>query len=104
MELFSYAVIGGLGSVAGAVSGVGLFRLLDFVLAKQFSGEIVAILRYTLSGAGLLWLLYFLPGGLWQFVQTGRAALLRRVSAEARRVGKSGVRTGRAPGWPVSLK
>src|SRR3546814_2689495 len=82
MELFSYAVIGGLGAVAGAVSGVGLFRLLDFVLAKQFSGEIVAILRYTLSGAGLLWILYFLPGGLWQFVQRGRDALLRRVAAK----------------------
>src|SRR3546814_14965818 len=82
MELFSYAVIGGLGAVAGAVSGVGLFRLLDFVLAKQFSGEIVAILRYTLSGAGLLWILYFLPGGLWQFVQRGRDVLLRRVAAK----------------------
>ena len=41
IEVFSYAVIGGLGSVAGAMSGVFFFRLLDFVLAKQFSGEVV---------------------------------------------------------------
>jgi branched-chain amino acid transport system permease protein len=80
IEAFSYAVIGGLGSVAGAMSGVFFFRILDFVLAKQFSGEVVTILRYSLSGAGLLWILYFLPGGLWQFVQRQRDRFLRRVA------------------------
>jgi hypothetical protein len=40
----------------------------------------VAILRYSLSGAGLLWILYFLPGGLWQFVQRRRDQYLRRVA------------------------
>src|SRR3546814_7473403 len=56
IEVFSYAVIGGLGSVAGAVSGVGLFRLLDFVLAKQFSGrseeqtsELQSLMRYSFT-------------------------------------------------------
>jgi len=82
IEVFSYAVIGGLGSVAGAMSGVFLFRMLDFLLAKQFSGEVVAILRYSLSGAGLLWILYFLPGGLWQFVQRRRDQYLRRVATK----------------------
>jgi branched-chain amino acid transport system permease protein len=81
IEAFSYAVIGGLGSVAGAMSGVFFFRILDFLLAKQFSGEVVTILRYSLSGAGLLWILYFLPGGLWQFVQRQRDRFLRRVAA-----------------------
>ncbi len=81
IEAFSYAVIGGLGSVAGAMSGVFFFRILDFMLAKQFSGEVVTIVRYSLSGAGLLWILYFLPGGLWQFVQRRRDVLLRRVAA-----------------------
>jgi branched-chain amino acid transport system permease protein len=80
IEAFSYAVIGGLGSVAGAVSGVFFFRILDFVLAKQFSGEVVTILRYSLSGAGLLWILYFLPGGLWQLVQRQRDRYLRWVA------------------------
>ncbi len=80
IEVFSYAVIGGLGTVAGAVSGVVFFRLLDFVLAKQFSGQVVAIVRYSLSGAGLLWILYFLPGGLWQFVQRQRDRYLRWVA------------------------
>jgi branched-chain amino acid transport system permease protein len=80
IEVFSYAVIGGLTSIAGAISGVFFFRILDFVLAKQFSGQVVSIIRYTLSGAGLLWILYFLPGGLWQFVQQRRDAILRRIA------------------------
>ena len=80
IEVFCYAVIGGLTSISGAISGVFFFRILDFVLAKQFSGQVVTIIRSTLSGAGLLWILYFLPGGLWQFVQRGRDAVLRRVA------------------------
>jgi branched-chain amino acid transport system permease protein len=80
IEVFSYAVIGGLGSVAGAMSGVFFFRILDFLLAKQFSGQVVTIVRYSLSGAGLLWILYFLPGGIWQFVQRRRDSFLRRVA------------------------
>jgi branched-chain amino acid transport system permease protein len=80
IEVFSYAVIGGLSSIAGAFSGVFFFRLLDFVLAKNFSGNVVTILRYTLSGGGLLFILYFLPGGLWQFVQRRRDGLLRRIA------------------------
>jgi hypothetical protein len=80
IEVFSYAVIGGLGSVAGAISGVFFFRILDFLLAKEFSGQVVTILRYSLSGAGLLFVLYFLPGGLWQFVQRIRDRYLRRVA------------------------
>ena len=84
IEVFSYAVIGGLGSVAGAMSGVFFFRILDFLLAKQFSGEVVTILRYSLSGAGLLLILYFLPGGLWQFVQRQRDRYLRRVATRRR--------------------
>ncbi len=81
IEVFSYAVIGGLGSVAGVMSGVFFFRILDYVLVKQFSGQVVTIVRYSLSGAGLLWILYFLPGGIWQFVQRRRDTLLRRIAA-----------------------
>ena len=80
VEVFSYSVIGGLGSVAGAISGVFLFHTLDFLLAKVFSGDAVAIIRLSLSGAGLLWILYFLPGGLWQLVQRVRDKYLRWVA------------------------
>ena len=80
VEVFSFAVIGGLGTVAGAVSGVLSFKLLDFVLAKHASGNTATILRYSLSGGGLLFILYFLPGGLWQFVQRQRDRYLRFVA------------------------
>ncbi len=80
IEVFSYAVIGGLSSIAGAMSGVFFFHLVDYILADRYSGNVVTILRYTLSGAGLLFILYFLPGGLWQFVQRRRDQLLRWVA------------------------
>jgi branched-chain amino acid transport system permease protein len=80
LEVFAIAVIGGLGSVAGALSGVFLFRGIDFVLAEAFSGDVAAILRLSLTGAGLLAILYFLPGGLWQFVQQVRDRYLRWVA------------------------
>ena len=69
IEVFSYAVIGGLTSIAGAVSGVFFFRLLDFVLANSSRPRRPRSSGYSLSGTGLLCILYFLPGGLWQFVQ-----------------------------------
>ncbi len=82
IEVFSYAVIGGLTSIAGAVSGVAFFRLLDFVLANtdSISPAAATIIRYTLSGTGLLFILYFLPGGIWQLVQRWRDRYLRWVA------------------------
>ena len=81
IEVFSFAVIGGLGSIAGTLAGVFLFRLLDFVLAQSVEGEAASILRLSLTGGGLLLILYFLPGGLWQFVQRIRDRYLRWVAA-----------------------
>ncbi len=83
IQVFSFAVIGGLGSVAGVISGVALFRLLDFVLAQGVEGAAAQILRLSLTGGGLLLILYFLPGGLWQWVQRQRDRGLR-VIAERR--------------------
>ena len=80
IEVFSFSVIGGLGSVAGVITGVALFRLLDFVLAKGVEGEAAEILRLSLSGGGLLLVLYFLPGGLWQYAQRLRDRYLRAVA------------------------
>ena len=80
IEVFSYSVIGGLGTIAGAVSGILFFHIMDFLLAKQFSGDVVTILRLSLSGAGLLGILYFLPGGIWQLVQRWRDRYLRWVA------------------------
>jgi len=80
IEVFSFAVIGGLGSVAGVIAGVGMFRLLDFVLGQGVDGAAAEILRLSLTGGGLLAILYFLPGGVWQWVQRRRDRWLRAVA------------------------
>jgi branched-chain amino acid transport system permease protein len=72
LEVFSTAVIGGLGSIGGAVFGVAVFRLLTRVL----SGE----LRLIVSGVGLLVVLLVVPGGLGQIAVSLRDRLLRLVA------------------------
>ncbi len=73
ITVFSTAVIGGLGSVAGAVSGVLLYKYLETV-------EALGDLRLILTGSGLLFVLYALPGGLGQLLVGVRDRLLARVA------------------------
>jgi branched-chain amino acid transport system permease protein len=70
---FSYTVIGGLGSITGALTGVLLFK---FAETLTWLGDA----RLALNGAGLLVVLYFLPGGLGQLLFSLRDRLLRRVA------------------------
>ncbi len=77
ITVFSTAVIGGLSSVAGAVSGVLLFKYLETV---QALGDV----RLIITGAGLLFVLYAAPGGLSQVFGTLRD---RALAAVARRRG-----------------
>ena len=72
LEVFSMAVIGGIGSIGGALLGVGVFRWLEQVL----SGE----LRLVVTGAGLLFVLMVIPGGLMQPLYRIRDVLLRKVA------------------------
>lgn len=72
LEVFSTAVIGGLGSMFGALLGVFTFRFL----AERLSGE----LRLLLTGTGLLVVLMVLPGGFGQAVFAVRDRLLRIVA------------------------
>jgi branched-chain amino acid transport system permease protein len=73
LTVFSTAVIGGLGSISGTLFGVFLFRWLETVKAL---GE----LRAAVTGAGLLVVLLFLPGGLGQLYFTQRDRYLRWVA------------------------
>jgi branched-chain amino acid transport system permease protein len=73
IEVFSTAVIGGLGSIFGALLGVFTFRALEQVLSGQ--------LRLAITGTGLLVILYILPGGFGQAVFAVRDRLLRRIAA-----------------------
>jgi branched-chain amino acid transport system permease protein len=73
IELFSTAVIGGLGSVAGAVTGVLLFRYLGTITAL---GDI----RPLLTGGVLLFVLLVFPGGIGQLMYNVRDRVLVRMA------------------------
>lgn len=71
-EVFSTAVIGGLGSIFGALLGVFTFRVLQQLVSGQ--------LRILITGAGLLWVLSLFPGGLGQVVYNLRDRYLRIIA------------------------
>jgi len=70
---FSYTVIGGLGSLTGALLGMLVFKFLETL---TFLGTA----RQALNGAALLVVLYFFPGGLGQLFFGARDRLLRVVA------------------------
>ena len=81
IEVFSYSVIGGLGirrrrDRPASSSSASSTSCWPSVQRRRRS----TILRLSLSGAGLLCILYFLPGGLWQLVQRLRDRYLRWVA------------------------
>lgn len=71
-EVFSWSVIGGLGSIFGALIGVFTAR----TLAQVFSGE----LRLAVGGVAMLWVLSAFPGGLGQVLYGLRDRVLRKVA------------------------
>ena len=73
LEVFSTAVIGGLGSLSGAIGGVLFFQYLSTITAL---GDV----RPLISGAGLLIVLLVFPGGLAQLAASLRDRFLRRVA------------------------
>jgi branched-chain amino acid transport system permease protein len=73
LEVFSTAVIGGLGSITGAIGGILFFQYLSTITAL---GDI----RPLISGAGLLVVLLVFPGGLAQLAASLRDRYLRRVA------------------------
>jgi branched-chain amino acid transport system permease protein len=73
LTVFSTAVIGGLGSISGAITGVLVFRYLETITA-------LGDLRLAITGAGLLVVLYALPGGFGQVIMAARDRYLRWVA------------------------
>jgi ABC-type branched-subunit amino acid transport system ATPase component/ABC-type branched-subunit amino acid transport system permease subunit len=71
LVVFSMAVIGGLGSISGVLMGVGLIEVLSYSYPKY---------QLVFTGAGLLLVLLFLPGGLAAGVQSIRDRLLKIVA------------------------
>jgi branched-chain amino acid transport system permease protein len=79
LTVFATAVIGGLGSVSGALMGVLFFR---FVETLTFLGDVPVLgnIRPLLTGGMLLIVLLVLPGGLGQLVFSLRDRYLRWVA------------------------
>lgn len=75
LSLVAAVVIGGLGSVLGAVLGTFYFLGLPY-----FAGDISPHLGLLSTGVGLLVLVLFLPGGLARLVTGGRDLLAGRVT------------------------
>lgn len=72
LQVFSTAVVGGLGSVGGVVLGATYVRGVDWFLPSEWT--------FLATGAGLLLVLMLLPGGLGAAVGDVRDAALRRLA------------------------
>ncbi|HUP85458.1 MAG TPA: ABC transporter permease [Acidimicrobiales bacterium] len=73
VQIFLIAIIGGLGSVPGALTGVLYIALVNIFVSGNF-GQLLA------SGMGVMLILLFYPSGLGGLVFAGRDAWLRRVA------------------------
>jgi branched-chain amino acid transport system permease protein len=73
LDLFTTSVIGGLGSLTGAIAGVLSFKLLE-------QWQALDEFRLFVTGAGLLVVLFFLPGGIGQLLFDARDRYLRWVA------------------------
>jgi len=73
VQIFLLAVIGGLGSVPGALTGV-LYIAIVNIFVPGAIGQLLA------SGVGVVGILVFYPSGLGGLVFAGRDAWLRRVA------------------------
>ena len=75
LRIFSIAVIGGLGSIPGALFGAAYQTFLDYSPFTRVPES-----QYFASGAGLLFILLVFPAGLGGLLYDIRDALLRRVA------------------------
>jgi len=69
LRVFSMVVVGGLGSMSGAIAGAIYVQGIDWFLPYQWS--------FLATGAGMLLVLMLLPGGLGGAMGDGRDAALR---------------------------
>jgi branched-chain amino acid transport system permease protein len=77
IELFAMTVIGGLTSLPGAMLGAAFVKGLPLLPGLKNVDQI----ELLTSGVGLVFVLYFLPGGLSEGVYRLRDRFLRRVAA-----------------------
>ncbi|HEX3604580.1 MAG TPA: ATP-binding cassette domain-containing protein [Candidatus Dormibacteraeota bacterium] len=69
--VFSMAVIGGLGSIGGALSGVAFVELAGYLFPK---------LQLLITGAGMLFVLLVIPGGIAEAAERARDRMLALIA------------------------
>jgi branched-chain amino acid transport system permease protein len=77
IQIFLTAVIGGLGSIPGALLGAAYFAIVNFAVDG-------AVGRLFASAFGVLVVLYAFPGGLGAMAYAARDAVLRRIAIRRR--------------------
>jgi branched-chain amino acid transport system permease protein len=77
VQIFLTAVIGGLGSVQGALLGALYFAVVNFTIQGDIG-------RLFASAFGVLIVLYAFPGGLGSMAYAARDAVLRRIAIRRR--------------------
>ncbi len=93
LKVFSMVVIGGLGSVPGAIIGSFYVRGTQYFLPAEW--------QFLATGAGLLLVLMIFPGGIGAALYDVRDAFLRRVAARRHLLVPSLVADARAEEPPV---
>jgi branched-chain amino acid transport system permease protein len=78
VQAFIVTVIGGIGSIPGAVMGAIVIQGVDFA-ASKFD---LTALDLLVTAPGLILVLYFLPGGFAQLFYDRRDAYLRKLAAK----------------------
>ena len=80
IQLFVMTVLGGIGSLSGAILGAVFLQAIPLLGLRSIPG-IGAVIEILSTGLGVLLVLYFLPGGLAEGLQRVRDRWLRRVAA-----------------------
>jgi len=78
LVIFLYAVLGGLGGLAGPLMGLALYAMITFF----FNGN--PLVQSVGGGLGAVLLMLFAPGGVAQLVYGVRDAALRRLAMRLR--------------------
>jgi branched-chain amino acid transport system permease protein len=76
---FIMVVIGGLGSIPGAILGATFIQGVDY-FRGSFPEVVRPYLQFVTSGVGLIFVLLLLPGGFSQIYYSQRDKILRRVA------------------------
>lgn len=78
LTVFLYAVLGGLGGIAGPLLGMAFYAVVNFFASSN------ALIQYFGTGLGAVFLMLVAPGGIAQLIYQSRDSMLRRLAFRLR--------------------